>query len=351
MDNRPRVSMPGWLVGLVMAAAVAAGVAAAVLVDFSGSGGSGLGEKFDYDVADLRRIDPALIQYAETGRIPTGFAEVHGLAVGPEDQIYVAGDKAIRVFDKDGARRSEIATGESPRCLAVAGPQQVGPGSLYVGFKDHVEVYDPAGARKARWEGLGPKAVLTSIAVSEEDVYAADFGNRIVLRYSGAGKLLGRIGQKDEARKVPGFLIPSPYFDIAMGADGLLRVANTGCHRIEAYTPEGDLEFSWGKPSVRIDGFCGCCNPTHFAILPNGSFVTTEKGIPRVKVLDADGKLVCVVAGPKELAADGGIDVGDKGETAPMQGIDVAVDSRERILLLDPAAKCVRVFVRKKGEA
>ena len=67
-----------------------------------------------------------------------------------------------------------------------------------------------------------------------------------------------------------------------MASDGLLRVVNPGRHRIEAYTFDGDLEFSWGKVSVGIEGFCGCCNPVNFAILSDGSFITCEKGLTRV---------------------------------------------------------------------
>jgi hypothetical protein len=81
-----------------------------------------------------------------------------------------------------------------------------------------------------------------------------------------------------------------------------------------------------------IEGFCGCCNPTHFAFLPDGSFVTSEKGIPRVKVYDRLGRLAAVVAGPDRFREG-------------VQGLDLAVDQTERILVLDPARRAVRVFV------
>ena len=56
-----------------------------------------------------------------------------------------------------------------------------------VGVGDHVEVYDRSGKRVAVWESLGERAVLSSIAVAEDDVFVADAGNRVVLRYDSDG--------------------------------------------------------------------------------------------------------------------------------------------------------------------
>ena len=87
---------------------------------------------------------------------------------------------------------------------------------------------------------------------------------------------------------------------------------------------------------MEIDGFCGCCNPTHMVIMDNGSFVTSEKGLPRVKIIAPTGELRAVVAGPRQLAED-------------TVGLDLAIDTDGRILVLDPAARLVRVFVEKEG--
>jgi hypothetical protein len=180
---------------------------------------------------------------------------------------------------------------------------------------------------------LGEKALLTSLAAAEHDIFAADAGNRIVWHYDAAGELKGRIGDPDKARKIPGFLITSPHFDLAVGRDGLLYVVNPRALRIEAYTFQGDLEFSWGRSSPQIEGFFGCCNPAHFAVLSNGRFVTAEKGMPRVKIYSAQGKFECVVAGGKQMA---------------VTAADVAADHRDRILILDPLAASLRIFERKQ---
>jgi hypothetical protein len=140
-----------------------------------------------------------------------------------------------------------------------------------------------------------------------------------------------RIGDKDEKRDIPGFIIPSPFFDVAVDPDGFLWVANTGRHSLENYTLEGDFRTSWGEFSMDIEGFCGCCNPTHFAFLEDGSFVTSEKGIARIKVYNRLGNLVSVVAEPDSFAAG-------------TVGLDLAVDSSQRILVLDPHQKMVRIY-------
>ena len=329
MDDRRKGLVARVAIGAVVALTVAAALIAVLRTDTMGE----RCKAFEYDLEELRKIDPDLIRYEETSAIATRFEEPRGLAVGTQDRIFVAGDRAVRVFDGGGARAAEIILGEAPRCLTVAED-----GTVYVGMRDHVEVYAPGGTRKARWESLGEDSCVTSIAVTGDDVFVADAGNRIVLWYDSSGRLVGRIGQRDESRKIPGFVVPSPYFDVAVGPDGLLRAVNPGGFRVEAYTFGGDLELWWGKPSTEIKGFSGCCNPAHFAILPDGGFVTSEKGaLRRVKVYDAAGEFECVVAGSEHFGEG----------TKPF---DVAADSKGRVLVLDVESKVVRIFARKEEE-
>ncbi|NJO93063.1 MAG: hypothetical protein HC831_31980 [Chloroflexia bacterium] len=80
-----------------------------------------------------------------------------------------------------------------------------------------------------------------------------------------------------------------------------------------------------------MDGFSGCCNPSHAALLSDGSFVTAEKGLERVKIHNANGDLKCVVAKPNQFI-EGTV------------GLDLAVDSKDRIFILDPEKKMIRIF-------
>jgi hypothetical protein len=147
--------------------------------------------------------------------------------------------------------------------------------------------------------------------------------------------MLGKIGERNVGKGITGFVIPSAYLDVALDREGLLWAVNPGQHRLENYTLNGELRSSWERTSMELEGFCGCCNPIHIAILPNGSFVTSEKSIPRVKIHAPTGDFKTVVA-PPELFSEG------------TTGLDLAVDSQERILVLDPLARVVRIFAKKQ---
>lgn len=345
MNRRTGITNIEILVGVLVALAIVVAVVALVKLDVTGEKGSGLGTEFIYDIEDLAKIDPNLILYEETGAIGTGFKVARGIAVGFDGHVYVAGDKAIRLLDKNGNLLNEINLDDTPRCLTVADD-----GKIYVGMTKHVEVYDGRGKRLATWQSLGDDAVLTSIAVSKSDVFVADAGNRIVIHYDTAGKLINRIGAKDEDKDIPGFVIPSPYFDLAVARDGLLRVTNPGRHRIEAYTFDGYLEFSWGEFSSNVEGFCGCCNPVNFAILDDESFVTCEKGLIRVKIYDVEGAFVGVVAGPEQLVEGGTARIDEWASEGKAGGFDVAVDAAGRIFVLDTIKNVVRIFTRIKAK-
>ena len=332
-------------IGMLITLAVVVAVVAVVRLDVLGSKGGGLGKEFKYDVNELTRIDPNLILYEESaGAIKTGFANTHGIAVDSKGSVYVAGDKAIRIFAQSGDRLGEVKLDDIPRCLTVTED-----GTIYTGMKDHVEVYDAQGQRQGSWESLGQDAILTSIVVSEDNVLVADAGRRIVIRYDMAGDIINEIGKKDSFRNIPGFVIPSPYFDIAVPKDGLLRVVNPGRLRIEAYTLEGDIEFWWGEPSAAVEGFCGCCNPVNIAVLPDGGFVTCEKGLVRVKIYNSEGSFVGVVAGPEQFGAGGTSTICTLPEECQTGGFDVAVDQTGRIFVLDTVDNVVKVFTRVKG--
>ena len=281
---------------------------------------------FEFDLEALQEIDPDLIWYEEVQEIKVPVEKAYGIATGPKDWIYVTGDQVLMIFENDGIEVGRIHLEESAKCVTVGDD-----GDIYLGFTTHVEVYEEGGFRKDIWPELGRQAIITSIAVLEEDVFIADAGSSIVLRFDKSGRLLGRIGDRDEARGIIGFFLPSPYFDVTAGPQNSIWAANNGNHLMENYSFNGDLLSSWGGPTVDIEGFSGCCNPMHFAMLPDGSFVTSEKGLVRVKIHDSTGKFLCAVAGAEQFAWN---------TVAP----DLAVDSIGRILTLDNGASTVRIF-------
>jgi hypothetical protein len=305
-------------------------------------------------MGDLSRLGGAAgakVVGREIAQFPPGFQRARAIAVAPGGEVYVSGDSAIRRFDPAGKQLAEIATIEPPGAIAVDAN-----GAIYATFGNKVWVFDRGGKRIATWPAR-ENAVFTSIAVCNAGVLVADYGGRCVLHYGRGGEVVKVIGKKDEARNCPGFVVPSPYFDLAMAPDGLLRVTNPGRHQIEAYTLDGDREAAWGRFSgTEPDGFVGCCNPANFAIMPSpgtpgdfAGFVTAEKGLARVKVFDADGKFVGFLAAPDAFARhDELVAAGPSGES--FSALDVAAGADGRIYVLDGVVGQVHVFewIKKK---
>ena len=188
---------------------------------------AGTPNPFAYDVSRLSQTDPKLIAYEEVARWKSPHAEAKRIAVGPGDTLYVCAGRYVTAMGRDGVRGLEIALPDAARCVAAAED-----GAIFVGLRDHVEVFNAKGQRQASWDSPGKKCWLTALAVSKSDVFAADSGNRVLLRYDRSGKLVSRIGEKNKERDVPGFIVPSPYLDVSVARDGLLRVNNPGRHRV-----------------------------------------------------------------------------------------------------------------------
>jgi hypothetical protein len=297
---------------------------------------------FAYDLGRVSKTDPKLVRYEQVGRFACPNPEPRRIALGPENRVYVAGKNGVSVLDPHGSRLNEIALSAPARCVAVSSD-----GTVYAGLRDHLEVFDGKGRRVASWDSPGKRTWFTGLAVGEHDVFAADAGNRVVMRYDKTGKISGRIAEKNKARNIPGLIVPSPYLDVDLARDGLLRVNNPGRHRVEAYTLDGELEFFWGKPSAAIEGFCGCCNPVAVTMLPDGRYVTCEKGLPRVKVYSGDGAFECVVAGTESFPENARAGSVHSLSDGAMGGLDAAADSEGRIFVLDLIAADVKVMRRK----
>ena len=119
----------------------------------------------------------------------------------------------------------------------------------------------------------------------------------------------------------------------------MLWAVNPGEHRVERYPAVGESDLAWGTTGMETDKFCGCCNPSHIAVTPNGKFVTAEKGIPRVKIYDATGLFVGVVAEASLFS-----DHPDPGCTGPAHITDIAVNSAGQVLVLDGARSQLWIF-------
>lgn len=285
---------------------------------------------FAYNIEYFKQSDSALFHYEQIGELNLELDLPLGITIGMDNTLHVSGDRLILKLAHNGSILNTIECSASVRALCMDTQ-----GNLYAAQNRHIEVYNTAGKRKTRWDISGKNPLITSIAVSTSGVYVADAGAKTVWHFNLQGELKHKIGPEKEAAGIPALVIPSPYFDVAVDPDGFIWIANTGNHALESYTPDGTFRSSWGSYSMKTEGFSGCCNPSHFAILSDGSFVTSEKGIPRVKVYNRAGILVSLVAGPERFL-EGTV------------GLDLSVDANDRIYILDPKKKAVRIFDKKE---
>ena len=283
--------------------------------------------KFEYSVEQFKDVPDELVHYKETKNFNIGFESPKGITV-ENDKIYVVGDQKIKIIDLTGKLINEIELAENPNTVEVAGD------SIFVAFKSHIQVIDNTGELHNEWQLENDISLITALAIQGEDVFVADAGTRRIIRYSKTGEKLNEFEGKANEDAMHGFIVPSPCFDIDINEDGDLWVVNPGLHALENYTVDGNLREHWKSSGINIEGFSGCCNPAHFAFLPDGSFVTAEKGMVRIKIYKPSGEFAAVVAPPKKFTDEG---------KAP----DLAVDSAGNIYALDFDRKVLRVFEKK----
>lgn len=297
--------------------------------DFIGKrAGKTVENPYEYNVDEFRKVDSTQILYTEKHHFPVKTHYWAGISVS-DSMIFVATANQLLKFDYSGKAIFSKQLIDTATCVTIDENRQI-----WIGMGHYVVMYDQNGTLVKRWNSFGDRAVFTSLAVSGENIYVADAGNRIVYQCNTNGQIIRKIGEKDEQKGIPGFVIPSPYFDVATDDNGLLWAANTGRHMFENYNQDGSLRTSWGVTSFKIEGFSGCCNPAHFAILDDNSFITSEKGMPRIKLYDQHGQFIGVVAPPAAF----------EGSLAP----DIAVDKQHRVIALDFERQQVRIFEKKK---
>ena len=299
--------------------------------DFIGNkAGKNTENPYKYDVSEFRKVDSTSILFRETVTFPVNSDDLKGVEVSG-NQIIVVSEKLLLKYDYAGKELLRKELPDTATCVTIDANNEI-----WVGTRHSVVLFDQGGTLLKRWNSFGDRSLITSLAVSGESIYVADAGNRIVYQCNTNGQVLAKIGEKNEQKQVPGYVIPSPYFDLALDDNNYLWVVNPGRHSFENYNPDGSLRTSWGETTFKIEGFSGCCNPAYMAIMADNSFITSEKGMPRIKLYGQHGEFLGVVASPEMFDQDSNL--------APA----IAVDSEQRVVALDIERKQVRIFERKE---
>ncbi len=304
--------------------------------------GSGLGDRFQYDISKLAQTDPRLVGYRPHTVLIDHYDMQRGinLHVDANGTIWVLQQqcisKQIQQIHSNGTLANYLAIPVYGLAFVILADRTVCTAS-----KSQVTMHDKSGEVLARWSIEKGSPHLTALAVHNNHVFITDAGNRTLWHYDREGKLINQ---------VDGFHIPSPFFDCVLDPnEDLLWVAHTGKHRLEAYDFKLRKQQQWGVASMGIKGFCGCCNPVHFAMLADGRFITAEKGLPRVKRYSRTGEFECVVAGCEAFDVDA--NALKVSTPASLRGGPlVAVDTDQRVLVLNPVNGEL-VAYREKSDA
>ncbi|MBP87161.1 MAG: hypothetical protein CMJ64_10655 [Planctomycetaceae bacterium] len=282
---------------------------------------------------NVRAEETAKPTHKIVARFDTEAARPRGIAVGANGRVYIAADRQVLAFNEAGKAERGITFDRPVRCIATRAT-----GDILVGLAHHVEVLDADLHRTQQWDSLGNESLVTGLATAGEATFIADSAGRLVWHCGADGTIVARI-----RRTAAGFSSPLEYFTLAAGGAGKLHVANPLRHRVETYTIDGEFVSSWGRRSRDLDGFGGCCNPVSLAVLSNGQFVTAERGQPRVRVYDSAGRFESLLAGPEDFESNANVSAND--DTCSLGGIDLAIDSRDKIYVLDRVTGVVRIIV------
>jgi len=285
---------------------------------------------YAYDIEDFKVVDPALIKYQEVKRIALGIADPKAIDIKGA-LIGLGFKERLQIIDTSGIEVLNTSIQGPLSALSFSPGNQV-----FVAAQDNLQIYSLDGDLLNTWDLPGEKTLITAIAFKDSIVYAADAGNRKVIRLNYNGEVFDSFDGTGRLEGNYGFVLPSPYFDMVVDPDNELWVVNSGLLKVENYTSDGSVRAFWGKPSFDIEGFTGCCNPAHLAVMEDGSFVTSEKGLPRIKVYRPSGELDGVVASPDEFKEDG-------------EPADIAVAPGGKIYALDIDLGKIRIYERKSN--
>ena len=195
-------------------------------------------------------------------------------------KIYLGGDSFVSCYDSDLKLIWNLKTPAPVTSLSNSGD------SIFASTRDQILIINSTGKMLGDWGPFEDSSMITSVTANRKYVAFADAGTKMVFILDKGGEVKKMIGQGDKQ-----FVIPSPYFEVALDRDNNLFTANTGKHRVETRNINGDILSYFGAPGTEPGYFCGCCAPPHFILIPDG-FVTAEKGINRIKILNKKGEFV-----------------------------------------------------------
>jgi uncharacterized protein (TIGR03663 family) len=169
-------------------------------------------------------------------------------------------------------------------------------------------------------------------ANAEGEVYIADTGNHRIERFSAEGELLGTWGGYANLAEgnAPGGTFNEPW-GLAVAPNGDVYVADTWNHRVQWFSPDGTFKGMFGSEGLGQEPF-SFWGPRDVAVDSQGRVYVSDTGNKLIKVFSADGEYVGQFGGAGYL--EGMLD----------EPVGLAVDSFDRIYVADTWNRRVQVF-------
>jgi uncharacterized protein (TIGR03663 family) len=167
---------------------------------------------------------------------------------------------------------------------------------------------------------------------ADESIYVADSRNHRIQHFSKSGQLLNTWGSFGDANagQAAGGLFNEPW-DVTVGPDGMVYVADTWNHRIQKFTADGQFISMWGYYGTG-ETTSAMWGPRSVAVDDQGTVFVTDTGNKRVVVFDQDGSPITEFGGA-------GMEMGDLDEP-----VGLALDENGSLFVADTWNLRVQVF-------
>jgi len=282
---------------------------------------------FEKDIEAYQQVEDSLITHVEKKQISLKVTTPKAIGY-KEGRMYLLADDFMQVFRMDGKELRKVKVDATSKSFTILENNEV-----LLACTDHLVLLSETLTELKRSEPM-LEANYSGVASNGSTIFVSDAGKKQVLVFDMDLNIKKSFQGESGVSDQHGFIIPSAHFDLGVNEDGELWVVNPGMHALQNYSDDGKLRGSWNNSSFEIDGFSGCCNPFHIAFQKDGSFVTSEKGLVRIKIYEPYGKLRSVVAAPSSFT---------NGTKAP----DIALDENGSVLALDFDRKMIRIFTLK----
>lgn len=261
------------------------------------------------------------VNWEITKKLKVNEGSLKAVAVSSSGDIYLGGDSFVSCYDQELKLIWSLEAPDPITSLSFCND------SVYASTIDMVLVINNQGKIISEWGPFENNSIITSLSANKSYIAFADAGNKAIYILDKGGEVVRMIGRNDGQ-----FIVPSPYFDVALDSAGHIFVANTGHRRLETRNIEGTIISYFGEPGTAPDAFCGCCNPAHFIKTKTG-YITAEKGINRIKILGESGEFIEFVS--------------SKNDFTPSVPLDLASVDGNTIYAANPFDLKLYIFKRK----